>query len=123
MIVGGVFANEYINNWDVAHAERNLRRLVAELRAARPGVDIVLNIYPDIKWPGSRRPWADWAAVIQRVATDTGTRLIDLRRYIDDPYTDTEGLWTSDNAHLNDTGQTTVARHVWHHLRAWAREC
>ncbi|TLW92369.1 SGNH/GDSL hydrolase family protein [Saccharomonospora piscinae] len=123
VLVGGVFANEYLNNWDLAHAERNLRRLVTELRTARPGVDLVFTIYPDIDWPESRRPWADWAEVIQRVATDTGTRVIDLRPLIDTPYNDTEGHWSDDHAHLNDHGQTEVAQHVWNEFETWTRRC
>lgn len=122
VIIGGALVNEYVNNVDPATAEADLRRLVTGLRDARPGVDILIITYPDIKWPNAGRPWSDYTAVNHRVAVELGTGLVDMQQYIDDPYTDTAGLWDSDNAHLNDAGQA-VEGHLWTLLWSWAIRC
>lgn len=122
VIIGGALVNEYVNNVDPAVAEADLRRLVTELRDARPGVDILIITYPDIKWPQARRPWSDYTAINHEVAVTLGTGLVDMRQYIDDPYTDTANLWHSDRAHLNDAGQA-AEMHLWTLLWSWAVRC
>lgn len=122
VIIGGALVNEYVNNVDPATAEAHRRRLVTDLRAARPGVDTLIITYPDIKWPAAHRPWSDYTAINHRVAVNLRTGLVDMQQYIDDPYTDTANLWSSDNAHLNDAGQA-AEMHLWTLFWSWAIKC
>lgn len=114
VIIGGSMANEYVANIAPATAEANLRKVVRNIRTARPGVDIILITHPDIQWPAANLPWSTYAGINHRVATDLGLGLMDMRQYIDSPTTNgAAGVWSSDNAHLADAGQAAQSAAVW----------
>ncbi|WP_033289640.1 SGNH/GDSL hydrolase family protein [Amycolatopsis jejuensis] len=106
--------NELIAQVDPATFQVNLGKVIDSIRAARPGVDILMSIYAELKWTpnpygGSTQKytWSQYASVIHQMAVTKGTALVDLRQYI--PPAGAANLpnpspWTSDNIHLNDAG-------------------
>ncbi|MFF4599599.1 SGNH/GDSL hydrolase family protein [Amycolatopsis sp. NPDC001319] len=99
---------------DPAKFQADLNNVIDGIRAARPGVDILMSIYAQLKWTPNpyggntqKYTWDQYASVIYQTAVAKGTALVDLRQYI--PPAGAANLpnpspWTSDNIHLNDAG-------------------
>lgn len=106
--------NELISQTDPAVFKANLGKVIDNIRAARPGVDILLSIYAELKWTPNpwggqtqKYFWSQYATSIYDTAVAKGTALVDLRQYI--PPAGSANLpnpspWLSDNVHLNDAG-------------------
>ncbi|MFF0148783.1 lysophospholipase L1-like esterase [Amycolatopsis sulphurea] len=106
--------NELISQADPAKFRGDLEKVIDGIRAARPGVDILMSIYAELKWTpnpygGSvqRYTWDQYASVIHQTAVAKGTALVDLRQYI--PPAGSANLpnpspWNADGIHLNDAG-------------------
>jgi len=120
--VGG---NEYQIQQDPALFQNNLTTLVNNIKAARPGVTILMNIYAEFKWvpnqytnPPNKAQvytWNTYASIIYNTAVAQGEPLVDERQYIP-PAASSPGPnpspWASDLIHLNDTGDL-VAKGLW----------
>lgn len=111
--------NEYLNQVAPTIFETELRRLVTEVRVARPGVDLLFIVGWRVAKPGAAFPWTDYSSGIGRVARDMGGAMIDLRQLMDG--TDSASahfLYVSDGIHANDAGQLILAGMVWSQLVA-----
>lgn len=112
--------NEYLAEpqVDPVTYEATLRRLVGDIRAARPGVDLLIIISPRAARPGAVHPWTAYGAAMGRTARTLGAALLDMRQLIDGSDTDTAGVWAADGKHVNDAGQLGYAGAVWSQLVA-----
>lgn len=94
----------------------NLTQIIHDIRAARPGIDILLIVHWTISTLPT--PWADYAREIRNVAIANQAGLVDLRQDIESSAVDQAGLWDTDRYHLNAAGHSVVAARVWSWLAA-----
>lgn len=128
LVIIDLGGNEYWTQVAPAVFESNLRTMIAYIRIARPGVDIMLYLHEEISWPTNgnvywpqprpRYPWSQYAGGIVTVASTLSTGMVDMRQFINPSKGDPAGLWSADGIHLNDLGQSVVNGAWWDRLAA-----
>ncbi|GAB2959794.1 SGNH/GDSL hydrolase family protein [Amycolatopsis acidiphila] len=123
LVIVDLGGNEYWSQVDPAVFESNLRTMIADIRAVRPDVDLMLYLHEEISWPAKgnefwaqatpKYPWSQYAARIFAVASSVPTGMVDMRQFIYPSKTNPAGLWYSDGIHLDDAGQSVVNAAWW----------
>lgn len=133
LVIINLGGNELWSQADPATFRANLGTLVDNIRAARPGVDILMGIYAELKWQPNeyggttqKYTWAQYGAGIYDTAVAKGTALIDMRQYIPSAASNNPpnpSPWTSDGVHLNDTGNLAEYGGWWGWVSSLASIC
>ncbi|WP_198545464.1 GDSL-type esterase/lipase family protein [Amycolatopsis rubida] len=92
--------NELISQTDPAVFKANLGKVIDTVRAARPGVDILLPIYAELKW--TPNPWA--ARRRSTSGRSTPRRFTRRRSPRGSANLPNPSPWLAGNVHLNDAG-------------------
>jgi len=122
LVIIDVGGNEFNAQVSPTTFVNNLTTLVNDVKAARPGVTILMSIYAELLW--APNPWAStenytwdqYATQIYNTAVSEGVALVDMRQYIPsagDPNQPNPSPWTSDNIHLNDAGNLAEYGAFW----------
>ena len=128
--------NEFWSQVDPATFQTNLTAVITNIKAARPGVTILMSIYARLHWapnqytnpPNSPQKWTwdQYATVIYNTAVAQQTALIDMRQYVPDaeasPMTNPT-VWNSDGIHLNDAGNLAEYGGWWGWVSSLASIC
>lgn len=128
--------NELYSQVDPATFQSNLNMVITNIRAMRPGVDILMSIYAQMKWvpnqytnppyAAQKYTWDQYATIIYNTAVAQGTALVDMRQYI--PNADASPMtnptvWNTDNIHVNDAGNLAEQGAWWGWASSLASIC
>lgn len=133
LVIIDLGGNEYNIQKPPEQFQADLDTLVDNVRAARPGVDILLSIYAEFIWkpnewspPTQSYTWADYGAVIYTTAVAKGTALVDMRQYVPSEYASQQPdpiPWSSDGIHLNEAGNLAEFGAFWGWASSLASIC
>jgi acyl-CoA thioesterase-1 len=133
--------NDYWAQRDPATFQAQLGQIVDSIRAVRPGVTILMGIYPEFKWApnvdgGSTlvHPWSEYAGAIYQTAVAKGAALVDGRQYIPpataSPQTspsmwllESDGNGGTNLIHLNEAGNAAELGWWWSWVASIASTC
>lgn len=133
LVVVNLGGNELWSQVDPAVFATNLANLIDNIRATVGNVDIMLEIYPELKWAPNpyggntqRFTWTQYGDVIYQTAVAKGVGEVDMRQYIPPAAASQQpspSPWLSDNIHLNDTGNLVEYGAWWGWTSAIASLC
>ncbi len=123
LVIVALGANEFAADLPPTDFDEHYRSLVDELHHASPRTTVLLLVPPEMGArlvPDPVYPWEAYTAVIETVAADQGTELLDLGEYLPAGGTpEAEALYLPDAAHLTEAGHRVVHAAVWTLLTAW----
>lgn len=122
LVIVDLGGNEFWSQVDPSTFAANLGQVIDNIRAARPGVDILMSIYATLHWAPNPQAstetwtWPQYASVIYNTAVAKGTALVDMRQYVADADSTTPPIpstWDSDLIHQNDAGNLAEQGAFW----------
>lgn len=133
LVIIDLGGNEYNIQKSPAQFQADLNTLVDNVRAARPGVDILMSIYAEFVWqpnqwspPTQSYTWAQYGSVIYGTAVAKGAALVDMRQYVPSEYSAVPPIptpWSADGIHLNEAGNLAEYGMYWGWASSLASIC
>jgi acyl-CoA thioesterase-1 len=122
LVIVELGANEFAGDLAPHEFDERYRGLVAEVQHASPRSAVLLLVPPEMGArlvPDPIHSWDAYTGVIETVAAERGTELLDLGQYLPPGGTpEADGLYLSDAAHLTEAGHRVVHAAVWTFLEA-----